>query len=700
MRYLLGVGGMAVVLGCPMCLASIEPGQITAIQEKEKKSEIPVEPPGFRYGVLRAWVAQGGGAEHGSQIRSERMGVGDVLVVEVKNFNGWLIDRVDNLHAVDAQFMKGASGALQAIIRNGRLKLALDARQVANAAQQGKLDEAQIEEFIDGGVLTAEDETKIHELRKEPPAQGLARHPLSGKRPELAAEDVVEEVLKLPSFQGLGSSLQGEAKTTPEKTAVLIQEAPKVFNELMRKKASELKLLINDLVLTGATPTNAEVEVTNRRAGKTANDDYLWYFFSLEENEFNTDVWQQLRKRILLEESIKLTLNCPFDGRPYPLETAIEYVPQGGKIQEGHYEMRLVIISPGKLRTAVLIMIVCLGIFYMGAGRTDLIRDTLGNLRPDGILPYSLARAQMAFWFILVVGSFLFLYISLSKIPKLNDTCLWLIGIGAGTALGAAVITEDRSRTGGGSQAWPRARNEGEKRHEFIARLRAEVVRLRKVRDADKTSLENEIMALEELISTTKQELNQAKDHERPRLVQAMADVEGKIRAKEVKLATAAEGERKAIEDQIDAEKRERSEMVKELAAADEKIEGLRSALSRLKAEATRLSTSLALARIGTSPESLAELERLEAQLAKCGLQSRNAVMRVLDDWMTEDDHYSFHRYQMLIWTLVLGVVFILNVSVTRALPVFDATLLALLGISNGTYLGFRLPAVMKKQCA
>jgi hypothetical protein len=37
-------------------------------------------------------------------------------------------------------------------------------------------------------------------------------------------------------------------------------------------------------------------------------------------------------------------------------------------------------------------------------------------------------------------------------------------------------------------------------------------------------------------------------------------------------------------------------------------------------------------------------------------------------------------------------------VAKTRSLPVFDDTLLALLGISNGTYLGFRLPAAAKKE--
>jgi hypothetical protein len=52
----------------------------------------------------------------------------------------------------------------------------------------------------------------------------------------------------------------------------------------------------------------------------------------------------------------------------------------------------------------------------------------------------------------------------------------------------------------------------------------------------------------------------------------------------------------------------------------------------------------------------------------------------------------SFHRFQMLVWTLVLGVLFIYSVWYRLSMPEFSATLLALLGISSGTYLGFKIP--------
>ena len=51
----------------------------------------------------------------------------------------------------------------------------------------------------------------------------------------------------------------------------------------------------------------------------------------------------------------------------------------------------------------------------------------------------------------------------------------------------------------------------------------------------------------------------------------------------------------------------------------------------------------------------------------------------------------TFHRFQIVVWTLILGVVFVSEVLTKLAMPVFDATLLTLMGISSGTYLGFKV---------
>jgi hypothetical protein len=52
----------------------------------------------------------------------------------------------------------------------------------------------------------------------------------------------------------------------------------------------------------------------------------------------------------------------------------------------------------------------------------------------------------------------------------------------------------------------------------------------------------------------------------------------------------------------------------------------------------------------------------------------------------------SFHRLQVVIWTLVLGTVFVHTVARMMSMPEFPDTLLTLMGISNATYLGFKIP--------
>jgi hypothetical protein len=53
----------------------------------------------------------------------------------------------------------------------------------------------------------------------------------------------------------------------------------------------------------------------------------------------------------------------------------------------------------------------------------------------------------------------------------------------------------------------------------------------------------------------------------------------------------------------------------------------------------------------------------------------------------------SFSHFQMFIWTIVLGCIFITEVWQNLAMPEFSNNLLDMMGISSGTYLGFILTA-------
>jgi hypothetical protein len=61
-------------------------------------------------------------------------------------------------------------------------------------------------------------------------------------------------------------------------------------------------------------------------------------------------------------------------------------------------------------------------------------------------------------------------------------------------------------------------------------------------------------------------------------------------------------------------------------------------------------------------------------------------------DILTDASGYSFHRFQIFAWTLVLGVIFVSSVYYDLNMPEFSTTLLGLMGISSGTYIGFKFP--------
>ncbi|MDQ1590563.1 MAG: hypothetical protein QOG71_1190 [Pyrinomonadaceae bacterium] len=56
-------------------------------------------------------------------------------------------------------------------------------------------------------------------------------------------------------------------------------------------------------------------------------------------------------------------------------------------------------------------------------------------------------------------------------------------------------------------------------------------------------------------------------------------------------------------------------------------------------------------------------------------------------DILSDANGVNFHRFQMVVWTVVLGIVFIHEVLSRLAMPEFSTTLLTLMGISSGTYL-------------
>jgi hypothetical protein len=71
---------------------------------------------------------------------------------------------------------------------------------------------------------------------------------------------------------------------------------------------------------------------------------------------------------------------------------------------------------------------------------------------------------------------------------------------------------------------------------------------------------------------------------------------------------------------------------------------------------------------------------------------STGASKGFISDILSDGSGYSFHRFQIFAWTIVLGIIFMSSVYNRLTMPEFSATLLGLMGISSGTYIGFKFP--------
>ncbi len=228
----------------------------------------------------------------------------------------------------------------------------------------------------------------------------------------------------------------------------------------------------------------------------------------------------------------------------------------------------------------IVVLVIYFGVLFRYAKITPMLRDTPADLTPLGIqglaagnAPYSLGKVQMAFWFSIVLASYIFIWLITDNYELINSGILVLIGIGAGTGLGAISINNNK---------------------------------------ADKT-----IKQIQDL-QAQQGELRQATDMLRAAL--PAAGIEAKIEYNNF----------------LDCQ---------------------------LTSNINKLIDSL-----------------------KTGKDN------FIDDILTDENGVSFHRLQMVVFTMVLGFVFLYTAWATLTMPDFSATLLTMQGITAGTYLGFKIP--------
>jgi len=210
--------------------------------------------------------------------------------------------------------------------------------------------------------------------------------------------------------------------------------------------------------------------------------------------------------------------------------------------------------------------------------------------------PFSMARAQMAFWFCVVIISYVFIWMVTTYLSNLPASVLGLIGISAATGLASAVVDSNK-----------------------------------------KTDLENLRRTFEEKLKT----------------------------------------------DQVEA-----SKLQSEIAALNAAVNANPPSADLEQQKSTLVAKQAELA--AKQQEINQTNQEITSVSAKLDPPSSSGF---INDILSDDDGVSFHRLQIVGWTMVLILIFIVSVYDVLAMPDFDKTLLALMGISGGTYIGFKLPA-------
>ena len=97
-------------------------------------------------------------------------------------------------------------------------------------------------------------------------------------------------------------------------------------------------------------------------------------------------------------------------------------------------------IIPARRFYAFLVLLVVLLVAFVQLCRKSSMIRAAAHPAPPGERPFSLSRFQMAWWFFLVIVGYVFMWLITWELDTITDSILALMGIGAGTALGAAMI--------------------------------------------------------------------------------------------------------------------------------------------------------------------------------------------------------------------------------------------------------------------
>jgi hypothetical protein len=603
-------------------------------------------------GVVRMWI--GDELTPLDQQTDHDARVGDTVTVEIKDFDRWLFEQFD-------------FGRLQEELDSVPEDLATEIKAAVKARRSVELLE---------GLK------RVNELLRSDDMRGELFVPPDEQAKAAQYEKVIRAINSNTVLLAIEAKIHGELSADKPLDARIkalderFLPARVWISTVTEKKFRQLTFKVNGVVLPGITPGNAynAAEQMHQTRPSYPEDFYQWGRFKLTRMDArekvagqestlsrqNQAAWFELIGKPSFHLPCHATLSLP-DGLDLKSKVTIDNA-------DPECRFFLVGIERWKFWATLAVFAAFLAFLVWLAMTTDILRDASGHVRPDGFEPVSLGRTQMAFWFLLTTGAYAFLWVTTGNYDTINDTCLVLLGIGSATALGSALIETSAPK--------------------FLI-----TAPLNRPREAVQADIANAIiMRLQ-------------------KLMELLGDAGPAVHKQFIALLHRIKDDEAGAPDKGSAP----IEPLLESAHEKWKLKGKLSAAPALAdpdqaiidfARSLKSQPQRAAGKPASMPNPESDLETVAGELELLGLQSAQFKQmaptrwkRLCSDWLSEGNStkYSFHRFQVMAWTVLLGYIFVWNVLRDRAMPEFNSTTLSLLGISAGTYLGFKIPGAKQE---
>jgi len=202
-----------------------------------------------------------------------------------------------------------------------------------------------------------------------------------------------------------------------DRMSVHVQNLDKLLAQV-NNNCSALTLYLNGMPLKGIQADSCDIESghVRYRLERTPQDDAAWHELLGSPDDFVRYV------------SVSIGSNTSFSATSSVSNFELEVIPKRP------FHVYLVLLLVG------------LTSFVYLCRHTQVIRGGTSD-QPLSVRPYSLSLFQMAFWFFLVIASYVFIWLICDELNTITDSVLGLIGIGAATAVGAKMINDRTTGT-------------------------------------------------------------------------------------------------------------------------------------------------------------------------------------------------------------------------------------------------------------